>query len=160
MTWTPKARTNFSDFTARLVTDEQRLAAMGLNYNRETNTQIGVWGPSVPTTPTTVNYDITPYVTKRGEIDVSFLYTSGSDGLNVYSVALLENGTQVDLNTFTSFTGSTTWAQAPNALGGLPYYILRLPVFHPGSTYTIQASMAEHGVNASSNGKVFLPNWN
>jgi hexosaminidase len=160
VTWTPKAQKNFSDFSTRLVTDEQRLAAMGLNYNRETNTQIGVWGPSVPTNATTATYNITSYVTKRGEIDVSFLYTSGSDGLNIYSVALLENGNQVDINTFTAFTGLATYAQAPYMFGGLPYYILRLPVFHPGSTYTIQASIAEKGANASSNGKVFLPNWN
>jgi hexosaminidase len=159
ITWTPKAQTNYADFTTRLVTAEQRLAQMGINYNRETNTLIGTWGPSVPTSPTTFNYDITPYITKRGEIDVSFVYNSGSDALNVYSVALLENGAQVDINTFTSFTGTTTWGQTANALGGLAYYIVHLQVFHPGSTYTIQASIAEHGNNASSNGKVYLPNW-
>ena len=31
---------------------------------------------------------------------------------------------------------------------------------YPGATYTIQASMAEHGASVSSNGKVYLPNWN
>lgn len=160
ITWTPKAQKNYSDFTNRLVVDEQRLAQMGLNYNRETNTQIGAWGPSLPTSPTTFSYDITPYVTKAGEIDVSFIYTSGGDGINVYSTSLLENGTPVDLNTFTGFAGLATYGQTGNALGGVAYYILHLPSFHPGSTYTIQASMAEHGASASSNGKVFLPNWN
>lgn len=160
VTWTPAAQKNYSDFTTRLATAEQRLAQMGINYNHETITQIGSWGPSVPTSPTTVSYDITPYVTKGGEIDVSFAYTSGSDAINVYWVSLLENGMQVDINTFTGFAGLGTYTQTGNALGGLAYYGLHLPWFHPGSTYTIQASIAEHGSSASSNGKVYLPNWN
>jgi hexosaminidase len=160
MTWTPKAQLNFSDFTNRLAVNVQRLDQMGLNYNRGTNIQIGSWGPSLPTTATTVNYDITPYVNKAGDINVSFVYTSGSDGINVFSVALLENGTQVDQNTFTGFAGLANYTQTGNSLGGVAYYVVRLPVFHPGSTYTIQASIAEHGTKISSNGKVFLPNWN
>jgi hexosaminidase len=160
VTWTPKAQKSYSDFMTRLATDEQRLAAMGVNYNRETNTLIGSWGPSVPTTPTTVSYDITPYVSNGGEIDVSFAFTSGSDGLNVYWVKLLENGTQVDMNTFNGFAGAAVYTQTGNSLGGVAYYVVHLPWFHPGSTYTIQASIAEHGSSASSNGKVFLPNWN
>ncbi len=160
MTWVPAAQKNFSDFTNRLVVDEQRLAQMGLNCNRETNTQIGVWGPSVPTNATPATFDITPYVTKGGEIDVSFVYTSGSDGLNIFSVALLENGIQVDLNTFTGFAGLATYSQTGSSLGGVAYYALHLPWYHPGATYTLQASIAERGSNSSSNGKVFLPNWN
>ena len=160
VTWTQKAQKNYSDFTTRLVTDEQRLAQLGLNYNRETNTLIGSWGPSVSTSATTVNYDITSYVTKGGEIDVSFAYTSGSDGLDVYWVKLLENGTQVDLNTFSGFAGLANYLQTGNSLGGVAYYALHLPWYHPGSTYTIQASIAEQGSSASSNGNVYLPNWN
>ena len=78
VTWTSKAqKTNFSEFTTRLAADEQRLAQMGVNYNHESITQIGSWGPSVSTNATTVSYNITPYVTKGGEIDVSFGWTSG-----------------------------------------------------------------------------------
>jgi hexosaminidase len=160
VTWTAKAQKNYTDFTTRLATDEQRLAAMGLNYNRETNTLIGSWGPSVPTTATTVSYNITPYVTKAGEIDVSFAYTSGDDGLNVYWVELLENGTQVDMNTFSGFAGLANYTQTGSSYGGVAYYILHLPAFHAGSTYTIQASIAEQGSSASSSGNVYLPNWN
>jgi hexosaminidase len=166
VTWTSKAqKTNYNDFITRLVTGEQRLAQMGLNYNHETNTLIGTWGPTVSSG--TLTYNITPYVTKRGEIDVSFVYSSGSDALNIYSVALLENGTQVDINTFTSFAGTSggsvytqTGITVSGLNYGLPYYILHLPVFHPGSTYTIQASVAENGTANNTNGKVFLPNWN
>ena len=166
VTWTPKAQKNLSDFTTRLVTAEQRLAQMGLNYNRETNTMIGTWGPSVGGALTTLSYNITPYVTKAGEIDVSFVYSSGSDAINIYGVGLTENGTQVDTNSFTAFAGTTTatYLQAGLTVNGtnygLPYYILHLPVYHAGSTYTIQAAVTENGTANSSNGKVFLPNWN
>jgi hexosaminidase len=161
VTWTPKAQKNYSDFTNRLASDEQRLGWMAMNYNHETVTQIGSWGPSVPTSATTVSYDITPYVSKGGEIDVSFAWTPGSsDGINVYWVKLLENGAPVDTNTFTGFAGAATYKQTPNALGGVAYYIMHLPWFHGGSTYTIQASMAENGAHTNSTGKVYLPNWN
>jgi hexosaminidase len=160
VTWTPAAQKNLSDFTSRMLIAEQRLAALGLNFNRETNIQVGAWGPALPTSPTTTNYDITAYVAKAGEIDVSFVYNSGSDGINVYSVALLENGSQVDSNTFTAFAGLGTYTQTGNALGGVAYYVLHLPNYHPGSAYSLQVSMAEHGANNSTVGKVFLPNWN
>ena len=160
VTWTPAAQKNFNDFTNRLLLDEQRLAELGINYNHEAIPQIGSWGPSVPTTAITTNYDITPYVSKGGEIDVSFAWSAGSDGINVYSVKLLENGVQIDSNTFTGFAGAATYAQTGNGLGGVAYYPLHLPWFHPGSTYTLQVSMAENGTHASSSGKVFLPNWN
>jgi hexosaminidase len=158
--WTPKAQKNWTDFTNRLVSAQQRLAAMGLNYNRETNAQVASWGPSYPTTATATNYDVTAYISKAGEIDVSFVYNSGSDGLNVFSVALLENGVQVDKNTFTGFAGLGVYGQTGNALGGVAYYALHLPIFHQGATYTLQVSMAEHGSANSTSGKVFLPNWN
>lgn len=163
VTWTPAAQKNYTDFTTRLATAKQRLGQMGLNYNNETNTMIGTWGPTVGTSLT---YDITPYVSRRGEIDVSFVYSSGSDALNIYSVALLENGNQVDLNTFRSFAGTSSAVYAQGGITvsstnyGMPYYILHLPVFHPGSTYTIQATVAENGSANSTSGKVFLPNWN
>jgi hexosaminidase len=160
VTWTPKVLKNYADFTNRLAIHEQRLAYAGINYNRESITQIGSWGPSVPTTATTVSYDITPYLTRGGEIDVSFAYTSGSDGINVFWVKLLENGVQVDMNTFTGFAGLGLYTQTGNSLGGVAYYVVHLPWFHPGSSYTIQASIAEHGANHSTSGNVYLPNWN
>jgi hexosaminidase len=160
MTWTPKSLTSYTDFTTRLVVDEQRLAQMGLNYNHENITQIGTWGPSVPTSGTTVTYDITANVAKGGEIDVSFAYTSGADAINVSNVLLLENGTQVASDNHSGRAG----ALFPNGFVQystliLAYYVLHLPTYHPGSTYTIQATIAGVGGTAS-NGNVYLPNWN
>jgi hexosaminidase len=151
ITWTAAALKNYSDFTNRLTTLQQRLDQMGINYNREFLPQVGSWTGPMSTSPTTVTYDITPYVTRNGEIDITFYYTTGNNGLNIYSVALLENGAQVDINTYTGFAGLGYTA--------LPYYVLRLPWFHPGSTYTIRASVAGVG-GTDSNGKVFFSNWN
>jgi hexosaminidase len=151
VTWTPAASKNYTDFTNRLLALKQRLTQMGINFNHEAVTQIGSWTGPVSTSATTVDYNITPYVTKAGEIDVSFYYTSGANGLNIYSAALLENGVQIDIDTYTGFAGL--------AYNNLPYYVLHLPWFHPGSTYTIRASIAAVGGTAS-NGTVYLTNWN
>jgi hexosaminidase len=151
VTWTAAASKDYTSFTNRLVTLEQRLAQMGINYNREAVPRIGTWTQPVSTSATTVNYDITPYVTKAGEINVNFYYTTGANGLNIYSAALLENGVQIDINTYTGFAGL--------AYNNLPYYVLHMPWFHPGATYTIRASIAGVGGTAS-NGAVYLTNWN
>jgi hexosaminidase len=100
-----------------------------------------------------VNYTITPYVTQSGEIDISFYGTSTSTsvGLNVYWVALLENGVQIDLDTYTGYAGHSG--------DNLAYYVLHLPWYHPGSTYTIQASIGGYG-GTGTDGTVYLVNWN
>lgn len=150
LTWTQAAQKNYSSFTNRLVIHEQRLTAMGVNYDHESIPQIGTWGPSVSTSPTPMTWNITTNVATSGEIDVNFLYTSGADGLAISSVALLQNGVQLDIDTHAGFAGD-----------GSTYtlYVLHLPQAVPGATYTIQATVAGSGGTASS-GIVYLPNWN
>src|SRR6202035_2957142 len=83
----------------RLVTHEQRLSAMGMNYDATNAIAIGTWGPSVPTNtspPTSATYDITPYVQSAGDINLDFHYTSGAKAINIYSASLLVNGSTVD----------------------------------------------------------------
>jgi hexosaminidase len=154
VTWSQASAKNYSDFTNRLAVQEQRLTQMGINYNHEAVTQVGIWTQPIPASPATTNltYDLTPYVTKAGEIDISFWYTSGANALDTYSVTLLENGSQVDLNTFTGFSGLSYTRP-------VPYYILHLARFHPGATYTIRASVGGDG-GTNSNGTVYFTNWN
>jgi hexosaminidase len=142
---------NYANFTQRLVTHEQRLAQMGVNYDRTNAVQIGTWAAPVSTSGVTVNYDITPYLSVAGEVDVSFYYTSGADGLDVQWTALLENGVELDRDSFAGFAGSTYTA--------LPVYVLHLPAFKPGANYTIRSSIAGHGGTATA-GTVYLTNWN
>jgi hexosaminidase len=152
VTWTPAAAKNYNDFTNRLVVQQQRLAQMGINYNHESVVPIGGWTQPIPTAGTNLTFDITSFVTRSGEMDVSFWLTSGTSALDIYSVALLENGVQIDLNTFTGVSG-TSYTRP------VPYYILHLPRFHPGATYTLSASVAGD-TGGASNGTAFLTNWN
>jgi hypothetical protein len=155
ITWTPKASQNFASFTNRLAVHEQRLAAAGVNYDHETIPTIGTWS-NVGTGGTTLTFDITTNVTAAGEIDISFWYLTGS-ALNISSVALLVNGTQVDID---AHSGTASGYQA----GSQPFipiftlYIVRLPEYKPGATYTIRAAVAGSGGTATS-GTVYMPNW-
>ena len=153
--WTPAASKNLSDFTNRLVVHEQRLAAMGMNYDRTNanGTAIGTWGPTVPTSQTNFSFNITPYVTAAGDINLDFHYTGGADALNVYSVSLLVNGVAVDSDN-TGYIGYAGFSAS-----NLPYFILHLTSYTPGATYAIQASVAGYG-GATTSGSVYMVNWN
>jgi hexosaminidase len=155
--WTPAAEKNFTSFSQRLVTQQQRFTEMGVNYDHTNAIQIGSWTAPVSTTATTVNYDITPYVHATGEIDVDFAstsVTSPTKGLNIFSTALLVNGVQVDVDNFNGFA----WAYQ-TLPGQLPVLILHLASYKPGATYTIQASIAGYK-GATTSGIVYLTNWN
>ncbi len=151
LTWTPAALKNYANFEQRLGTHLQRLSQMGVNWNRTNALPIGAWAPPVATSGVTVNYDITSQVTGAGEIDVSYYYTSGANGLDIQWTALLENGVELDRDSFAAFAGTSYTA--------LPVHVLRVRIFKPGATYTIRASIAGRGGTAS-NGTVYLTNWN
>ncbi len=150
--WTPAALKNYSDFTNRLVVHKQRLTQMGVNYNPSaTPPAIASWIPAqVSTNYNTLSWNLTSSVTAAGEIDLSFCWQSGANGLDIAWVALLENGVEIDRDTHAGFTGVTPVK---------PTYILRLPARRNGSIYTIQASVAGRG-GSDSTGTVYRPNWN
>ena len=152
VTWTQASLKNYANFTSRLLTHQQRLAAMGMNYDQTNAVSIGTWGPTVSTNQTIVTFPITSYVTNAGDINLDFHYTSGADAINIYSVSLLVNGVQVDSAAgyigYAGFSGSN-----------LPYFVLHLKSFQPGATYTVQASIAGYGGTAST-GTVYITNWN
>jgi len=150
LTWTPKAMKNYTDFSTRLGMHKQRLIQMGVNYNSGSVPQVGAWTAPVSTTYATKSWNISANVTVGGELDLSFYYTSGANGLDIQWVALLEDGIQIDRDTHAGFAG-----YSPSAA----VYILHLPFRKLGATYTIQASVAGRGGTAS-NGNVYFPNWN
>lgn len=157
VTWTPAAAKNYADFLQRLGVQEQRLAQMGVNYNRESIPLIGTWTPAeIKTSYSTLEWDITTNVTAAGEIDVSFRYTGGSDGLNIAWTSLLENGTEIDRDTHDGFAQDSTPAAATT---NATLYVLHLPVRKPGATYSVKASVQGNG-GTDCSGNVYLPNWN
>jgi hexosaminidase len=151
VTWTPAASKNYTDFTNRLVIHKQRLKAMGVNYNPSAvPPQVGSWSSNqISTSFSTLSWNITSSITNAGEVDVSFCWKTGADGLDIEWAALLENGIEIDRDTHAGFTGT-----APVK----PAYVLRLPARRPGATYTLQASVAGHG-GTNSTGIVYRPNW-
>src|ERR1051325_973672 len=82
--WTPKSLKSLSNFTNRLIIHKLRLAQMGINFNPSgTPPQLGSWNAAmISTTFTPVARDITTNVTGAGEIDVSFCWKSGTNGLD------------------------------------------------------------------------------
>ena len=153
LTWTPAALKNYTDFSARLATHAQRLAQMGVNYNTGAAPPIiGVWTPTVITNSSAyfnLVWDVSNLVTAGGEIDVSYCWTSGSNGLDIAWAALLENGAEIDRDTHAAFAGSS-----PND----PVFVLRLPFRKASATYAIRASVKGEG-GTTSNGTVYMPNW-
>ena len=160
ITWTPTNLQSYSSFTNRLVVQKQRFAQMGVNYDHEVLPQIGTWGPTVSTSPTTLIMDITTNVTAAGEIDVSFWYGSGSN-LSITSAALLVNGAQVDIDTHTGLAEpiSSYQSVAEPFIPVFTLYVLHLPEIVPGADYKIQAVVAGSGGTTTS-GTVYLANWN
>jgi hexosaminidase len=150
--WTSASLKNYTSFTNRLVIHNQRLANTAVNYNPlATPPAIGTWAPAqITTNYFTLTWNITWNVTKAGEIDVSFCWKSGANGLDIAWVALLENGVEIDRDTHDGFTGV-----GPRK----PAYILRLPALRPGATYTLAASVKGEG-GTNSNGIIYRTNWN
>jgi hexosaminidase len=153
--WTQASLKNWTDFTNRLIVHKQRLTQMGVNYNPSaTPPQLGTWtSTQVPTSYATRSWDITSSVTNAGEIDVSFCWKSGANGLDIAWAALQENGVEIDRDTHAGFTynGLVTTNR--------PAYVLRLPARRPGASYTLSASIQGRG-GILSTGIVYRPNWN
>jgi hexosaminidase len=150
--WTAASLKNYTDFTNRLVNHNLRLANAGVNFNPlAVPPTVGTWAPAQTTaTYFTLSWNITWNVTKAGEIDVSFCWKSGANGLDIAWVALLENGVEIDRDTHDGFTGV-----GPRK----PAYIVHLPALRPGATYTIAASVKGEG-GTDSTGIVYRTNWN
>lgn len=149
--WLPAAQKNWTDFTNRLEFHKQRLTYMGVNFNpHRVPPALGTWAAPVSTNYTTLSWDITSSVTAPGEIDVSFCWKTGANGLEIAWAALLENGVELDRDTHAGFTGVSPVR---------PAYLLRLPALRPGATYTLRASVASRG-GTDSNGTIYRPNWN
>jgi hexosaminidase len=156
ITWTPAGQQSYTNFTQRLGLDEQRLSAMGANYNRETIPAIGTWG-AVLAGGSTLQWNITTNVIAAGEVDVNFSCAPATNGLEIAWADLLENGTEIDRDTHNGYAqNNPTYAASTT---NQTVYVLRLPVYQPGATYSIGAAVQAIG-STNCSGTVYLPNWN
>lgn len=139
--WTSPALKNYNDFTNRLVVHEQRLDYAGISYNPHADPPvIGGWS-SAALSYTSMDWDITSSIS-AGDFVTSFVTTSGS-ALTIQSVALLENGLQIDMQ----------------AYAGTPTYIFRIPGVRRGATYTLRATA--QATTTNSIGLIYHPTkWN
>ena len=127
---------------------------MGINYNPSaTPPQLGTWTPAqTPATYSTRTWDITSSVTAPGEIDVSFCWKTGANGLDIAWAALLENGVEIDRDTHAGFTSAE---ESPEPGRPTSCACRR---YRPGATYTLAASVQGRG-GTDSTGIVYRPNW-
>ena len=151
LNWTSRALKDWNSFTNRLTTHQLRLSRMGVNYNpHATPPAVGSWS-SAPATYAVQSWDITSSVTNSGDINVSFCWKGGTNGLDIAWVGLLQNGTEIDRDTHAGFTFT-------NPVPSKASYILRLPARRPGATYTLSASVQGRG-GISCTGVIYRPNW-
>jgi hexosaminidase len=147
--WTAAALKNYTDFTNRLETHKLRFSQAGVNYNPSAPPpQLGTWSVA-PLIYSTLSWDITSSVTNAGEIDVSFCWKTGTNGIDIAWAALQENGIEIDRDPHAGFTGAGPVK---------PAYVLRLPARRPGATYTLTASVQGRG-GTNSIGIIYRPNW-
>jgi hypothetical protein len=111
----------------------------------------------VPAGYSTLQWNITTNVTAAGEIDVNFSCALATNGLEIAWADLLQNGTEIDRDTHNGYAqNNPTYAASTT---NQTVYVLHLPVYEPGATYTIGASVQGIG-STNSSGTVYLPNWN
>ena len=152
LTWTPAYLKDFNSFSNRLTLHKQRLDWMGVNYNHTaTPPQVASWTQAqISTSYQTLQWDITSSITNSGEIDLTFCWKTGANGLDIAWAAVIENGIEIDRDTHAGFTGASPVK---------PLYVLKVPIRNPSATYLLRASVAGRGGNIS-NGIIYFPNWN
>ena len=160
VSWSAKEKRNWEDFNRRLQVQLQRFDQIGINYRRLGNDQrldrsnrpktavkIGKWTPAQLTdkSRSTLEWDVTAQVTKLGKYRLDLDFTRGQLGLTVSSVSLLENGVEIQKESYEKFTGSYDSYAA---------YILTLPVRKAGAKYIVKAEVTS-GSGTDSFGDVF-----
>jgi hexosaminidase len=133
--WSPKATHNFTDFSARLKPDVERLRILDVHFRPiaplpapATHWVAGEAAAAF----TEREWDISATITAPGQYDVAFMQTGGHGQMEVEWIELRENGIPIQRITR---PGSTDTRLRSND------YLFGLPTFHAGSHYTIRASV-------------------
>jgi hexosaminidase len=139
--WSPKDHRDFDDFSARLETHVVRLKEMGVHASYP-GRLVARWTPAqVSTQWKPTDWNVTGAITQPGTQEVTLTYTGGADGVDIRSVALLQNGVEVARDTHDAFAGARTHDNV---------YMLPLPAPQVGATYTLRVDIRSSGGTDSS----------
>ncbi|MDQ2687199.1 MAG: beta-N-acetylhexosaminidase [Armatimonadota bacterium] len=147
--WSQNTTKDYGAFMVRLQTHVKRLKSMGVNFF-----PLEVYTPPVASwksgeigeTPVVKEWDITPNITKAGDVEARFQYSGGAQRLDIAWAELLQNGQPVARDEHAGLTGGATKDNV---------YHLPLPTFPAGAKYTLRAQVRADGGN-DSNGDIFV----
>ncbi len=147
--WSQNTDKDFANFNTRLQTHVQRLKAMGVNFFplEEVKVPAGTWkSGGVGENFVTKTWDVTPQITKAGNVEAKFQYTGGTHRLDIAWAELLQNGTVVARDEHSGMTGGATKDNV---------YSFALPTYTAGTKYELRANVRSDGGN-DSNGEIYL----
>ena len=139
VTWSPKESRNFADFVIRLKPDLEKLKMFGVSFRLYTPMPkpMAQWKSGDAIAQFTEHeWEVTPAITAPGQYLTAFVQTGGHGHTEVEWIELRENGQVVQRITRPV---TTDFRQRAND------YIFGLQTYHPGSHYTIRASMRNVG---------------
>jgi hexosaminidase len=147
--WSPSAKKNFADFSARLKPDTERLRILDVNFRPVTPLPAPAthWiAGEAEAAFTEREWDISSGFASPGQFDVVFFQTGGHGQMEIEWIELRENGTPVQRITR---SGSTDPRLRSND------FLFGLSTFRAGSHYTIRASVRGVG-GADTFGDVYV----
>jgi len=147
--WSPKDARDWKDFEARLASHLKRLEILGVKYgvdelalSLEDTTLIGRWRPDrMSEQGVELEWDASQVIDGPGKFDVFLVYFTGTAGIQIDWVALLQDGTEIQRDTHLGWSGINKRDIR---------YSFDLKEHLPGSKYTIKAGIASQGGTDSS----------
>ena len=108
LTWTPPEKKDYSHFYRRLAQHPAMLDALKLNYRYINPLPMGTWDANTLSAGESFTLDIpaTDAAKSTGEIVVELQYRSGSMGLDIAKVELLDKGKVIACDEHEGFTGT------------------------------------------------------
>lgn len=144
--WTPQEKRDGTEFARRLQAFLPRLDALGIPYFKP-SVRLGNWTPeTMSETWKDWDLNVTAHIKQAGSMDVALIYQRGQHGLQIQSVALLENDREIDRD---EHLGSTGASHEKNT------YHLRIAAVKAGATYTLRTRIRTTG-GTDSYGDVLL----
>ncbi len=137
--WSPKETRNFADFSSRLKPDIEKLKILSVHFRPVTPipAPIAHWKSGDAVAQFTEHeWDVTAAISGPGQYNVAFIQTGGRGNTEIEWIELSENGTV--MQRITRYATTDLHLRAND-------YLFGLQNFHPGSRYTIRASMRDVG---------------